>query len=98
MRRKFVLEEGGLDTGGKDSNGECEKILVEGCDCVSAVSVIVVPLCGSLFCSLHLISLSTSQEISVSKEMNNFLLLFVCTHFCCLFTISVVREGAQLHS
>lgn len=41
MRRKFVLEEGGLDTGG-------EKILVEGCDCVSAVSVIVVPLCGSL--------------------------------------------------
>lgn len=48
MRRKFVLEEGGLDTGGEDSNGECEKILVEGCDCVSAVSVIVVPLCGSL--------------------------------------------------
>lgn len=47
MRRKFVLEEGGLDTGGEDSNGECEKILVEGCDCVSAVSVIVVPLCGS---------------------------------------------------
>lgn len=73
MRKKVVVEKGRVDTGGKYSYRKYEEILACGGVCVSALSVIVVPLCGYLLpqSSPYLSPYSTADKC-VSEEINDF--------------------------